>query len=181
MNFQQALCCSAAHTRPDNCANTRRYSSRWNVAKNTKQCGNIWISEAAFSSVTYQTPRSLGYCEHSVPQWRRSQALVVLYLRHAFVPVTDSPSGWSVLDLIAVYMWRCRKRKTEHILHSSSFSWWSCILPAVGKYKKLNKKHFYITEENIESVKDGTFKGPISDRYYCVVLDVYLPCTAVLL
>lgn len=46
---------------------------------------------------------------------------------------------------------------------------------------KQKEKAFYITEENIESVKDGTFKGPISDRYYCVVLDVYLPCTAVLL
>lgn len=55
----------------------------------------------------------------------------------------------------------------------------SCLL--WEKKTRRKKKTFYITAENIESVKDGTFKRPISDRYYCVVLDVYLPCTAVLL
>lgn len=46
--------------------------------------------------------------KHNVPQRKCPEsvqkALIVLYLRHAFVPVTDSPSGWSVLDLIAVYI-----------------------------------------------------------------------------
>lgn len=35
----------------------------------------------------------------------------------------------------------------------------SCILPAV-KIRQRKKKPFYIIEENIESVKDGTSRGP---------------------
>lgn len=35
-------------------------------------------------------------------------------------------------------------------------------------------KKFFLFWENIESVKDGTLTGLLSDRYYCVVLGVYL-------
>lgn len=36
----------------------------------------------------------------------------------------------------------------------------SCILPAVKISQRKKKKTFYIIEENIESVKDGTCWGP---------------------
>lgn len=196
-NSSGPLYCSPAHTQPDNCANPRRYSSTWNVTnKNEAVQKCLYIRDWYQSCIQFNQShiRDLSFGE----MWKKKKcimchsenesvykALIVLYLRHAFVPVTDSQSGWSVFDLFAVYMWKCRKRKTEHLLHSSSLSWRSCILPAVGKKQKKNKKKikktFYIIAENIESVKDGTFKAPISDRYYCVVLDVYLPCTAVLL